>query len=990
MSTFTYPGVYIEELSSGVHSITGVATSIAAFIGWAPQGPTTEATLIESWSDYQSAFGGLDSRSLLGYSVNQFFANGGQEAYVIRLVWDGTLPAAPGTNPASAATAVVTGLGYASTTITAALGAIVSPPVSFSVGAPVLKSISIGPANLPPIALGATLTFTATGNNSDGSSAALASATWTSSNTGVISIGAGGVATAMGAGTATLTATSGLISSTLPVTVTSAALTSITISPSTVPAFGLGHAPPAAGQPLIGPSQQLAATGTYSDGVTRDLTNVATWVSGTPATAAVSAAGLVTPLATAGTSNVTAAWLGVTSTAVTITVNPAANLIGLAVHPGGPVAVPTQTVQFTANTFFSDLSTSVLPSPLTAPDGWKSSNPAVATIAPLSGLATAVAPGSTTITVTSGGRSASATFAVTAATLNAISITPVSPVVAMGLTLQLKAIGIYSDGTNADLTSSVAWSLTAPSTDLGIGPQTGIVTGLGVSPAVGVQAVWPTIVGGATVSITGTANVQVTAAVLQSLAITPTSINVPSGGTSQLHATGTFSDGTTQDLTNTVNWVSATPATGTVNATGLASAAASGGSLTLFAANPGAWGNNLRVSISPQAADPTRFGLLVQQMTPSNQLQTLESFVNLSTVSTDSMYAVTVINNDSQYLSFNPPGSTVPIVPTGTPSATPPGAPIALAGGADGAALQPATDQNFEIALTGAPTGGVYLLNRVNIFNLLCVPGETDGPTISTLQAYCASQRAFYIVDAQRLATISGLTSSGPVGSTPGPITSGPSAANSAYYFPWVEAPDPLFGNRPTLFPPCGFVAGIYASTDASRGVWKAPAGIAAGLTGAIGLQYNLTDLENGDLNIQAINCLREFKVYGDVVWGARTLQGNDQAGSEWKYVPIRRLALFIESSLYDGTQWVVFEPNDTPLWGQVRLNVGAFMQGLFLQGAFQGQSPSQAYFVKCDGENNPQSSIDLGIVNITVGFAPLYPAEFVVIQIQQMAGTLS
>jgi phage tail sheath protein FI len=157
-----------------------------------------------------------------------------------------------------------------------------------------------------------------------------------------------------------------------------------------------------------------------------------------------------------------------------------------------------------------------------------------------------------------------------------------------------------------------------------------------------------------------------------------------------------------------------------------------------------------------------------------------------------------------------------------------------------------------------------------------------------------------------------------------------------------VQAPDPLFGNRPTLYPPCGFVAGIYAATDASRGVWKAPAGIQASLTGVSGLQYNLTDLENGDLNIQAINCLRQFKVYGDVVWGARTLQGNDQAGSEWKYIPIRRLALYIESSLYEGTQWVVFEPNDTPLWSQIRLNVGAFMQGLFLKSAFQGTSPRQ------------------------------------------------
>jgi phage tail sheath protein FI len=277
----------------------------------------------------------------------------------------------------------------------------------------------------------------------------------------------------------------------------------------------------------------------------------------------------------------------------------------------------------------------------------------------------------------------------------------------------------------------------------------------------------------------------------------------------------------------------------------------------------------------------------------------------------------------------------------------------------------------------------------VDIFNLLCIPGETDMPTISILQEYCNVKRAFYIVDAPQIATYASLNSTGPAGTNTGSIT-GQYSINSAFYFPWVQAPDPLFGNRPTLFPPCGFVAGIYASTDATRGVWKAPAGINASLTGVSGLQYNLTDLENGDLNIQGINCLRQFKVYSDVVWGARTLQGSDQAGSQWKYIPIRRLALYIESSLYDGTQWVVFEPNDEPLWGQIRLNVGAFMQGLFLQGAFEGSTPQQAYFVKCDSENNPQSSIDLGIVNITVGFAPLYPAEFVVIQIQQLAGQSS
>jgi phage tail sheath protein FI len=169
--------------------------------------------------------------------------------------------------------------------------------------------------------------------------------------------------------------------------------------------------------------------------------------------------------------------------------------------------------------------------------------------------------------------------------------------------------------------------------------------------------------------------------------------------------------------------------------------------------------------------------------------------------------------------------------------------------------------------------------------------------------------------------------------------------------------------------------------------VWKAPAGIGAVLNGVQNMTYQMTDAENGVLNPLGLNCFRTFPVYGPVLWGARTLLGADAEASEWKYVPIRRVALFIESSLYQGTQWVVFEPNDEPLWSSIRLNIGSFMQNLFIQGYFQGQTPAQAYFVKCDSETTTQTDIDNGVVNIVVGFAPLYPAEFVVIQIQQMTG---
>jgi phage tail sheath protein FI len=220
------------------------------------------------------------------------------------------------------------------------------------------------------------------------------------------------------------------------------------------------------------------------------------------------------------------------------------------------------------------------------------------------------------------------------------------------------------------------------------------------------------------------------------------------------------------------------------------------------------------------------------------------------------------------------------------------------------------------------------------------------------------------------------------------PLT-GLAARNAALYFPRIQESDPLLQGQIDTFVPCGMVAGVMAQTDVQRGVWKAPAGVDASLNGISGLEVNLTNDENGLLNPLGINCLRTFPIVGSVVWGARTLRGADQLSDDYKYIPVRRLALFMEESLYRGTQWVVFEPNDEPLWSQIRLNVGSFMHDLFVQGAFQGQTPANAYFVKCDGTTTTQNDINLGIVNIVVGFAPLKPAEFVILQIQQIAGNI-
>jgi phage tail sheath protein FI len=203
-----------------------------------------------------------------------------------------------------------------------------------------------------------------------------------------------------------------------------------------------------------------------------------------------------------------------------------------------------------------------------------------------------------------------------------------------------------------------------------------------------------------------------------------------------------------------------------------------------------------------------------------------------------------------------------------------------------------------------------------------------------------------------------------------------------------IEA-DPTRGGMLQNFVPSGLVAGVMARTDVSRGVWKAPAGVDASLNGVSGLTVPMNDDENGELNPIGINCLRTFPIIGSVIWGARTMRGANLLGDEYKYVPVRRLALFIEESLYRGLQWVVFEPNDEPLWSQIRLNAGAFMNGLFREGAFQGGSPRDAYFVLCDKTTTTQNDINLGIVNVIVGFAPLKPAEFVVLKIQQMAGQI-
>ena len=284
-------------------------------------------------------------------------------------------------------------------------------------------------------------------------------------------------------------------------------------------------------------------------------------------------------------------------------------------------------------------------------------------------------------------------------------------------------------------------------------------------------------------------------------------------------------------------------------------------------------------------------------------------------------------------------------------------------------------------------------LGKTDMFNLLCLPpddaaGDVDVPVLQSALKLCVDRRAFLIVDPRS----SWSAPSEVLNSSRGLATlglGGHAAGNAAVFFPRIKKADPTGGSQISILVPCGAIAGLIARTDATHGVWKSPAGIEADLRNVLGVEVKLTDAENGVLNKKAVNCIRVFP-NGLVNWGARTLAGDDDFGSEWKYIPIRRLALNIEESLFRGTKWVVFEPNDEPLWSQIRLNVGAFMQGLFHQGAFQGVSPREAYFVKCDRETITQNDVNAGIVNIMVGFAPLRPAEFIIIKVQHQLVTLA
>jgi phage tail sheath protein FI len=422
--------------------------------------------------------------------------------------------------------------------------------------------------------------------------------------------------------------------------------------------------------------------------------------------------------------------------------------------------------------------------------------------------------------------------------------------------------------------------------------------------------------------------------------------------------------------------------------------------LNLESANEGAWGNGLRLRIDYDVPSEVpesykTYGLTKDDLfnvTVRDCMTGMTEVFRNATVKPSPRKIDEVLKNESNLVRVQ--GEVVQTRPANSNDGTavgqkvwednnPPTNYIVTEKASDGSAL----DKN-DFTERGEKKG-LYALEKTDLFNMLCIPpfldtGDIDKNLIDPAATYCENRRAFLLIDPPIAWTDKGKAKDGIDGSD-----IGSPSKNAALFFPRLLQANPLRNGQMEDFVPCGTVAGVFARTDSQRGAWKAPAGLDATLVGVPKLSVSLTDAENGELNPKGINCLRAFPAAGCVVWGARTRVGDDRRASEWKYIPVRRLALFIEESLYRGTQWVVFEPNDEPLWSQIRLNVGSFMHNLFCKGAFQGKTPREAYLVKCDRETTTQDDINKGIVNILVGFAPLKPAEFVFIKIQQLAGKI-
>jgi uncharacterized protein len=310
---------------------------------------------------------------------------------------------------------------------------------------------------------------------------------------------------------------------------------------------------------------------------------------------------------------------------------------------------------------------------------------------------------------------------------------------------------------------------------------------------------------------------------------------------------------------------------------------------------------------------------------------------------------------------------------------------------------------NLELVGDGKQRKGIETLEEIDEIAIVAAPGLSDPAAHDTLLSHCEKLKDRVaildppadVTNIDFLKTVGttgpppktkkGAAAEGPPPESPPPIGLRPRTSDGGYgafYFPWITIRDPLSPKDLVDAPPSGHIAGIYARTDATRGVHKAPANET--VRGALDLRYKVTREEQGELNRLGVNCIRLFPTQGIRVWGARTIA---DSASEWRYLNVRRLFNMIEESIANGTRWVVFEPNDRPLWKSIRRDVSAFLTLQWRQGALMGATPEEAFFVKCDDETNPDDVVDAGMVITVIGIAPVKPAEFVIFRIGQGAG---
>jgi len=504
------------------------------------------------------------------------------------------------------ATAVAAG----SATVTAAVGT-VTGTAALTVTGKTVSSIAVTPATAS-VAAGSTEQFAATATYSDGSTGNVTStATWTSSSSAVATVNAAGLATGVAAGTATVTATLSGVSGTANLTVTAVAatLTSITVTPTTASI-------------AAGAAQQFTATATYSNGTTANVTSTATWTSSSTATATVSAGGLATGVA-AGSTTITATVSGVSGTA-SLTVA-AKTVTKVAVTPATASIAAGATQQFTATATYSDGSTATV----TATATWSSSSAATATIS-AGGLATGVAAGSATITATAGGVSGTASLTVSAKTVTKVAVTPATASITAGATEQFTATATYSDGSTGNVTAAATWS--SSSTATATISTAGVATGV----AAGSTTITATVSG-----TSGTAALTVTAKTVSSIAVTPPTPSVATGSTQQFTATATYSDGTTANVTTTATWASSNTSIITVNASGLATAVASGSATITASVSNGGSSGTISGSASVTVTVETPKSIAVTPASPSIGVGATQQFTATATYSTGSTANVT-------------------------------------------------------------------------------------------------------------------------------------------------------------------------------------------------------------------------------------------------------------------------------------------------------------------------------------------------------------